>query len=305
MRIDLDLRRLRFFVEVVREGGFSQAAKVVFAAQPTVSKAVKQLEEELGVALLDRGSRRSTPTAAGEMVYRRALTLLTASQDLAAELDELRGLKRGTLRVGFPRVGSSAPFAPLFASFRRQYPGIDVQLAVHDGKRLEEALRAGELDLAALVHPIPEDFESQQVRSDPLMVLVPRPHPLAEQRSVKLAKLAASPLILFEEGFALNELILDAFGKKGITPKVAARSSQVDFIFELVAAGTGIAFLPRVVAEQRVHRSVRLVLLDEPKCTWTTALAWRRGAHLSHAARAWLAHGREEPEHHSRAAPKR
>src|SRR5438067_7478140 len=142
MRIDLDLRRLRLFVEVVRRGGFSHAAKVVFAAQPTVSKAVKQLEDELGVALLDRGARRSTPTAAGEIVYRRALVLLTASEDLSAELDELRGLKRGRLRVGFLRIGSSALFAPLFASFRRQYPGIEVQLTVHDSKRLEEALRA-------------------------------------------------------------------------------------------------------------------------------------------------------------------
>ena len=109
MGIDLDLRRLRFFVEVVRQGGFSQAAKVVFAAQPTVSKAVKQLEDELGVGLLDRGSRRSTPTAAGTMVYRRALALLTASEDLSSELEELRGLKRGTLRLGFPRVGAKEP----------------------------------------------------------------------------------------------------------------------------------------------------------------------------------------------------
>src|SRR5438132_6039225 len=294
MGIDLDLRRLRFFVEVVRQGGFSQAAKVVHASQPTVSKAVKQLEDELGVPLLDRDTRRSAPTAAGAVVYKRALALLTASEDLVSELDELRGLKRGTLRVGFPRVGSSALFAPLFASFRRQYPGIDVQFAVHDSKRVEEAVRAGELDLAALVHPIPEDFEWKDVRSDPLMVLMPRQHPLAEQRSVKLAKLVGSPLILFEEGFALNDLILEAFRKKGVSPKVAARSSQVDFIFELVAAGSGIAFLPRVVAEQRVHRSVRLALLDEPKCKWSTALAWRRGGHLSHAAHAWLAHAREK-----------
>ena len=294
MGIDLDLRRLRFFVEVVRQGGFSQAAKVVFAAQPTVSKAVKQLEDELGVPLLDRGSRRSVPTAAGEVVYRRALALLTASRDLASELDELRGLKRGSLRIGFPRVGSSALFAPLFATFRRQYPGIDVRLEVHDSKRLEEALRSGDLDLATLVHPIPADLESQDVRTDPLMVLMPPHHPLARHRSVRLAKLAGSPLILFEEGFALNDLILAACRKRGLEPIVAARSSQVGFIFELVAAGTGVGFLPRAAAQQRVHRSVRLARLDEPGCKWTTALAWRRGAHLSHAARAWLAHAREK-----------
>jgi DNA-binding transcriptional LysR family regulator len=85
------------FVEVVRQGGFSQAAKVVFATQSTVSKAVKQLEDEVGVPLLDRTGHRSTLTAAGEVVFRRGLKLPADRDDLMAELDELRGLKRGTL----------------------------------------------------------------------------------------------------------------------------------------------------------------------------------------------------------------
>jgi len=294
MRIDIDLRRLRLFVEVVRQGGFSRAAKVVFATQPTVSKAVKRLEDELGVPLLDRVGRRSELTAAGNIVYRHAVSLLTGGEDLIAELDELRGLKRGALHLGFPRVGSSAVFAPMFASFRRRHPGVEVELAVHDPKRLEEILRAGELDFAALVHPIPKDLDYQDVRTDPLVVLLPRDHALAGRKAVRLEKLAGLPFILFEEGFALNELILAACRNKRIAPKIAARSGQVDFIFELVAAGVGIAFLPRVLAEQRPHRLVRHVLLDEPKCKWRIVLAWRRGGHLSHAARAWLAHTREE-----------
>jgi DNA-binding transcriptional LysR family regulator len=296
MRIDPDLRRLRLFVEVVRQGGFSQAAKAVFATQPTVSKAVKQLEDELGAPLLDRVGRRSELTAAGRIVYRRALSMLTEGEDLIAELRDLRGLKRGSLRLGFPRVGSSALFAPLFASFRRRYPGIDVELAVHDTNRLEERLTAGELDLAALVHPVSPAFDSQNVRTDSLTVLLPRDHALAGRQKVKLARLAGEPFILFEEGFPLNEVIAEACREKSIMPKVAARSSQVDFIFELVAAGVGIAFLPRPIAEQRPHRLVRLVSLDEPECRWRIALAWRRGGYLSDAARAWLAHAREKQD---------
>ncbi len=291
MRIDqLSLRRLKMFVEVVRHGGFSSAAKVAFATQPTVSKAVRQLEDELGVALLHRAGRRAELTAAGEIVYRRALSLLAESEGLVAELDELRGLKRGSLRLGFARLGTSALFAPLLTSFRRRHPGVEADLSVHDRKRLEQALRAGEVDLAALVHPIARDFGWQDVRSDSLVALLPRDHPLAGRKSVRLAKLAASPFILGEEGGALAELILGACREAGIAPKVAARSSQVDFIFELVAAGVGIGFVPRAATEQRPHRSVRAVPLDEPKCAWRVALAWRRGAHLSHAARAWLAH---------------
>src|SRR5258706_13469199 len=118
MSIDLDLRRLRIFVEVVGQGGFSKAAKVVFASQPTVSKAIRQLEDELGVPLLDRRGRRSELTAAGKIVYRRALSLLTEGADLVAELGELRGLKRGTLRVRFPPLDTSADVARRSPRFR-------------------------------------------------------------------------------------------------------------------------------------------------------------------------------------------
>jgi DNA-binding transcriptional LysR family regulator len=134
MSIDLDLRRLRLFVEVVRRGGFSQAAKVVFASQPTVSKAVKQLEDELGMPLLVRVGQRSELTTAGKVIYRRALGLLTEGGDLITELDELRGLKRGTLRIGLPRLGSSALFAPPYVSYRRRYPDVEVDIAIQAAK---------------------------------------------------------------------------------------------------------------------------------------------------------------------------
>src|SRR6202000_2718446 len=116
----MEIGTLRAFVEVVRQGGFSQAAKTVFATQSAVSKAVKQLEEEIGVPLLDRIGHRTRLTDAGEILYPRAVRLLTDREDLVAELDELRGLKRGTLRLGLPAVGSSALFAPSFAIYRNR-----------------------------------------------------------------------------------------------------------------------------------------------------------------------------------------
>ena len=113
----MELRTLRAFVEVVRQGGFSRAAEVVFATQSTVSKAVKQLEDEIGVPLLDRIGHRSVLTVAGEVVYRRALQMLAERDHLVAELDDLRGLKRGTLRLGLPAIANNL-FAPLFVIYR-------------------------------------------------------------------------------------------------------------------------------------------------------------------------------------------
>jgi DNA-binding transcriptional LysR family regulator len=289
----MDLRVLRAFVEVVRQGGFSPAARVLFATQPTVSKAVKQLEDELGMPVLDRIGHRSRLTAAGEIVYRRALSMLAERDDLGAELDDLRGLKRGVLRLGLPPLGSSLLFAPLFAVFRSRYPGIEIRLVEHGSRQLEEILLAGELDLAASLLPVAAELDWQAVRSEPLMALLPADHPLAGRKTLDMPSLASSPFILFEEGFALNPIILAACERRGFSPTIAARSGQVDFIVELVAARLGVGFLPRLMAELRPRPDVRPVLLDEPQTQWDIALVWRRGAYLSQAARAWLALAKE------------
>lgn len=286
--MDIKLRPLRALVEVMRQGGFSQAARAVFATQSAVSKAVRQLEEDLGFVLLDRDVHPPRLTAAGEIVHRRALTLLAEQDDLLAELNALRGLHRGELRLGLPPIGSSQLFAPVFAAFRARYPGIDIRLVEHGSKRLEEVLRAGEIDLAGLLAPVAEDFDCKPVRQEPIMVLIAASHPFSQLSEVALGRLSALPFLLFESGFALNPIILEACQQAGFTPTVAARTSQIDFMIELVAAGLGIGFLPRMMAEQRRHAGVRTVHLIDPALTWRMALAWRRGAYLSHAAQAWL-----------------
>jgi DNA-binding transcriptional LysR family regulator len=289
----MDLQTLRTFVEVVRQGGFSRAAKAVFLTQSTVSKAVKQLEIELGVTLLDRKGHRTTLTADGDVVYRRALKILEEREDLITELNELRGLKLGTLRLGLAPVSSSDLFAPLFATYRSRYPGVDIRLVEHGGQRLKEILRSGEIEVAASLLPVSDEFEWQSVAKEPLMVLLPAEHAFAGKKSIDLVSLQHLPFILFERGFGLHRIILEACRRRGFEPTVVATSSQIDFIVSLVAAGLGIAFLPRMVAEQRRHPSVRLVRLAEPQTEWNAAMIWRRDAYLSHAAKAWLAIVRE------------
>lgn len=284
----MELRTLKAFVEVVRQGGFSPAAKVLNATQPTISKAVKQLEDELAVPLLDRIGHKSQLTAAGEIVYRRALILLAEREGLVAELDDLRGLRRGSLRLGLPPLGASTLFAPLFAIYRARYPGIDIRLTEHGSKRLEEMLLEGELELAGSLLPAKDGFDAQAVRCEPLMAVLPRDHPLAREERIGIAALADFPFILFESGFALNQVLEDACARNGFAPRLAARSGQTDFIVELAGAGLGVAFLPRTIAEQRKTQAVRLALLDEPGTQWHMAIVWRQGAYLSHAARAWL-----------------
>ena len=284
----MNLRTLRVFVEVVRQGGFSQAAEVVSLTQSSVSKAVRTLEDELGTPLLNRIGHKSELTAAGEIAFRRALVLLAERNDLIAEINELRDLKGGTLRIGLPPVGCGALFAEMFATYRSRYPMVNIELIEHGSKKLRECLEAGEVDLAALLIPIDETFAYQEVRNEPLVAVLPSAHSLSRRKGMNFSDLADSPFILFEEGFALNALIMAACDRRGIVPRVTARSGQIDFIADLVAAGLGVAFLPRMLAQKHKHAGIALVPLEEPDTDWNIALAWRAGAHLPPAAIAWL-----------------
>ncbi len=289
----MDIRTLRILVEVVRQGGFTNAAKAVNATQSTVSKAIKSLEEETGVPLFDRIGHRTTLTAAGEIMYGRALRILAERDDLVAELEELRGLKRGELRLGLPPIGSSTLFAPLFAIYRQRYPQIAIRLVEHGSDTLTDLLRAGEIDFAGLLLPISDEFGKQVVRREPIVAVLNANHPLARSSSFSLNALRDTPFILFEGGFAMNRIIRAACQRHGFEPNVVVRSSQIDFACELAGAGLGVAFLPRMIAQQRAHEPIRLVTLDEPDAEWAMAMAWRRGAYLPPAAGAWLSLVRE------------
>lgn len=290
----MELRNLKAFVEVVRQGGFSKAARTLFSTQSTVSKAVGQLEAECGEALLERLGTGVRLTAAGELVHVRALAMLAESEHLAAELADLRGLLSGRLRLGLPIFGSARLFAPLFAEYRSRWPNVEIELMEQGSARLEEALLAGEVELGVSLLPIGEAFSWQPVRDDPLMAVLAADHPLRGRERLRLAELANDPFILFEQGFALNTRIEHACSLRGFAPRLAARSGQLDFIIALVAAGLGVALLPRLLTEGRNLEPLGVALVDETDLRWRAALSWRKGARLSPAARAWLALAREK-----------
>jgi DNA-binding transcriptional LysR family regulator len=170
----MELRLLRAFIEVVRHGGFTEAGKRIFATQSTVSKMVRQLEEELGVQLIDRSGPRARPTEPGLVVYQRGLDMLAMRDELLAQIGEFDSLKRGVLRTGVPTVGGDMLFAPVIAEFRRRHPEIRIELIEHGSTRLHETLRAGDLDVAGILLPVAGELDHRPVRCEPVVALVPQ-----------------------------------------------------------------------------------------------------------------------------------
>lgn len=290
----MELRHLECLVEVIRQGGFSAAARSLGMTQPTVSKAVSQLEHDCGSRLIDRLRDGVRLTDAGDKVQKRALVMLRERDHLNAELAALRGLEIGRLRLGLPVLGSSILFAPLVAIYRQRYPGIDIELHEHGSRHLEEQVRSGEIEMGATLAPVPNDFEWQQVIDEPLVALLPEGHPLASRQSIKLKELSPSPFILFESGFVLNTLLAKACRKRNMDINVVARGAHADFIIALVSAGMGVSILPRLVIETRSNLAIQTPLIEDADMRWRLGLIWRQHVGLSPAADRWLALVKEQ-----------
>jgi DNA-binding transcriptional LysR family regulator len=290
MTSDLDLRRLRFFVQVVQHGGFSAAANSLASTQSTVSKAIKQLEDELGVVLLQRSNSRIDLTDEGRLVYDEAVRLLAAARRLKTDLDELKGLRRGQLTLGMPRMGTTVLLADAMATYKLKYPLIELDVEVASPAELERQLRESELEVAAVFEPAPDGLHFRPLLEDELMVVVSASHPLSSGDGIDLAALRGVPLFLFGQDIPAAQAVMEAFDAAGVEPHVAARSSQLDVLYELVKSGAGATFVPSQVAHGRSQGATVARPLQGARIPWRLGLGWMRGRHLSHAAHAWIDH---------------
>ncbi|MFF7705878.1 LysR substrate-binding domain-containing protein [Pseudomonas sp. NPDC007930] len=292
----MELKQLRSFLEVVRRGGFTQAAATLHISQSAVSKQVAQLEQSLGVTLLDRHGSQLHLTAAGHAVKQRAEQMLRLRDDLLNELDDLQLLARGELRLGLPMIGGNELFASLFADYRQRYPNVNIQLSEGGTRAMEQAILDGEIELGGSLTPTDPQFDYQPFCDEPLDALLPADHPLAGNQQVNLGELANTPFLMYQRSFLLNDRLLQACRRYGFVPREGGRSGQADFLVALVAAGQGVVLLPSVVARALVRPGViRLKLAEPANLRWDIVFIWRRGAYLSHAAQAWLALLRERP----------
>lgn len=287
----MEIRALKCLVEVVRRQSFTAAADALFVTQPTVSKMIRGLEEEIGMPLLarDTGSRkrRVVPTDAGRRVLARAQEILASQRALEDDLAALGDLRRGELTVGIPPLGATQ-LTPALSTFRQRWPGIELKLLESGSHDLERALRAEELECAVMLAPVAEDLDAMPICDFPLYLVAPADSRWAGRDRAPLAELAGEPFLLYGESFKLNQVIHRACARAGFTPSIAGRSSQWDFLANMVEHGMGVALLPEYYCARLAHRGFVALPLVEPEIRWCLSLAWRRAAHQSRAMEAWL-----------------
>jgi DNA-binding transcriptional LysR family regulator len=286
----IDIRALRYFVETARLRSFTQAATSLFVTQSTISKMVRQLEDEVGQPLLIREGKTVRLTDVGRVVYERGQEALGVVHRLTLEVADLSSLGRGQLTVGIPPMVNLF-FSPAVSAFRKRYPNLELSLAEHGGHLVEQMVASGELEVGATVLPVDSALElaTQPFAKYPIWAVGPRRAPWARGKTVSLAALSDEPLVLLTEEFSLTHKLRQAFLDARIEPRVVAQSGHWDFLASMAAAGLGTTFLPQpFLARLQDRDNLAVARLTEPAMDWALAHTWLPGRYLSHAARAWL-----------------
>jgi LysR family transcriptional regulator, transcription activator of glutamate synthase operon len=282
----MELSQLRYLVALAEERHFTRAAAREHIAQPALSQQIRRLEDELGLALVDRTTRRVEMTEAGQLLVTRARRILAELDAAHTEMQALRGVEIGHVTVGALHTMGLVDLSLVLAIFHERHPGVELTVREQSSEELAEMLRADTLDLAFL--SVTERVERHglschQLVSEEVMVIVPPDHPLARRKRIKMRELAAERFISFRPGARLRELLVGAAREAGFEPHVKLESNESQRIRRLVARGMGVALLPRSDATG-AGGDVAVLSLTDPALARDITLAWRADRRHSPAA---------------------
>ena len=270
----MELQQLRHFVAAAEERHFTRAARREHIVQSGLSGSVRALEEELGAPLFVRSTRRVELTEAGRALLVEARRVLTAVQAASDAVKAVEGLLRGTLTIGImQRFASTVDLPAVLGAFHADHPGVQMKLIQAGSTILMEGVCDSRLDIAilALVGKPPAAVATTPFERDELVLALPKNHPLARNKDVTLAALAAENFVDFHSDWGARQLVDLAFASLRVQRKIGCEVNDIPTLLDLVASGLGVAIVPRPFLQYRAD--IRIVALRPPVPAWNLVVA--------------------------------
>jgi DNA-binding transcriptional LysR family regulator len=257
----VSLRQLRVFEAAAASRSFSKAAEFLHLTQPGVSMHIKELETSAGLLLFDRIGKKLYLTEAGQELLARAREILRALKDADDALDGLKGLRRG--RINLAVVSTAKYFVPqLLARFGKNYPELEIRLAVNNRNSVIAQLVANEVDLAIMGRsPQSLDTVAEPFAQNPHVIIAAPDHPLAAQRRILVETMAKDNFIVREPGSGTRLAMQQFFEERQLVCNVGMEMASNETIKQAVMAGMGVSFISRHTIDLELHTK-RLVVLD-------------------------------------------
>jgi LysR family transcriptional activator of glutamate synthase operon len=283
----MELHQLRYLVLLAEELNFTRAARRGNVAQPALSRQIRKLEDELGVPLVDRTTRRVRLTAAGVRFVERARHVLAELEAAKADAQSAVALLSGSVTIGMTQTPGPLDAATALAAFHRRHPDVDLALREDLSVTLADRLRDDVLDLAfvsSIDARARRGLELSPLASEPLLLVVARDHRLAGRAEVRPRELAGERFVAFPEGATIRAAVARSATRAGFEPRVAFESNEIARTLALVAEGLGVAVLPRSDALRPGPAAVTALPIRDRTLVHEVLLAWRSGRRLNPAA---------------------
>ncbi len=268
----MQLRHLRYFVKIVEAGSFSRAAATIHVAQPALSQQIAELEEQLGLSLLHRSARGVRPTAAGEVLYREASSILRQMEQLPGIVRSSGGEIEGSVRLGMASTLAAALAGLFIDSCKTALPKVTLKFAVADSESLKARIDANTLDLALVF----EDELVAKFARVPLfrqrLYLVLRTPLAGKAASISLREIGKLPLILPGAPNVTRVLLDRAFAAEGIAPNIAAEADVLSSILSAVRTGIGDTIIPKGSLDHVSLEGLAKPVLIEPPLYLTASI---------------------------------
>ncbi|ATO51489.1 LysR family transcriptional regulator [Brevibacillus laterosporus] len=286
----MDIKQLHYFVTVSNQLSYSKAAQKLHISQPSLSNAIKNLEQEVGSPLLDRNTRKMELTDAGKILYKKSILLLSQMNMLKKEMEEVKLTGSGDLIIGI--IESVKHWIPkVIREYQDRFPSINIKLIeVLSGKAVKESLRKYETHLLITNQYINEaDIESFPLYDERLVLVLHRDHPLAQKReSILLKELEREPFIISTEGFQTREDILTAFTLEQMAPKIKFEIERFETALTLVRENLGITIIPENYLSEPMDASIVQKTIDSSALERTVYLTFMKNRYLAPAVQTFL-----------------
>lgn len=263
----MELRQIRYFIEVAKREHVTEAANELHVAQSAVSRALSNLEEELGVQLFIREGRNVRLTPIGRIFLERMQQAMRVIGDARQIIEEYTDPERGTVNVGFPSSLATYMLPTAISAFRDEYPNAKFRLHQGSYRQLMEAVIHGDINMA-LLGPVPMDdakLKGKILFTEQVVALLPANHRLASSNSLELTELREESFVVFAKGFVLRDLLMDACRQNGFEPIISFEGEDIDAIKGLVSAGLGVSLVPEITLIDNLPRSTVKVPISEPQ----------------------------------------
>lgn len=270
----MELRQIKYFIEVAKREHVTEAANALHVAQSAVSRQIANLEAELGVELFIRESRNVRLTIIGKVFLEHIEQAMNVINDAKQIVEEYIDPDSGTIHVGFPSSMATYILPTAISAFRERYPNVKFQLNQGSYRYLKEAVIKGDINMA-LLGPVPIDekqLKGSILFTEQIVALLPTNHRYAKAKTLKLIDLREEDFVLFREGFVLRDLATNACLQLGFKPRVSFEGEDIDSIKGLVSAGLGVSLVPEITLVDNLPRSTVQIPIIEPQITRTVGL---------------------------------